>query len=343
LTVALVEFAAPGAGDVRDQPVEDLSAVFVEVQSLVHELAQEPSALRAAMPVGKVQATGGRIVGRGGVAQPAHAVARGQQPGAHDRANARGVHDLVPLAGLETALEPDERVVSHGLPTLVAGETPALARDGGPRAHARVADGEHGRGLVHVGGRIRLVRVWLTTGRRVQRPVRQQVVRVGLIRLKGDRDPALDGLAVRVERLGRLEAHQAGLALDVPLPAAHGHRPAPPHQEAVADVDVVGRRQRRQPRREPIERHPDPQATVHDEVQQAPIGPPRVGRLQQDEIRPEPDPSAVVARRFVEVDNALVRRVRGIDGEMQPAVDALVVERERTATGDLEMRNSHTG
>ena len=69
------------------------------------------------------------------------------------------------------------------------------------------------------------------------------MVGVGLVGLEGDRDAALERLAVRAERLRRLEAHQARLALDIPLPAAHGHRPAALHQEAIADVDLVGRRQ----------------------------------------------------------------------------------------------------
>ena len=42
---------------------------------------------------------------------------------------------------------------------------------------------------------------------------------------------------------GRLaEADQAGLAHHVPLPAAHRHAPAVPHEKPVADVDVVAGR-----------------------------------------------------------------------------------------------------
>ncbi|HMC68840.1 MAG TPA: hypothetical protein VKJ07_06785 [Mycobacteriales bacterium] len=165
---------------------------------------------------------------------------------------------------------------------------------------------------------------------------------MAFVGLEGDRDAALEGLAVRAERLRRLQAHQTGLTLHIPLPAAHRHGPTPPHEEAVADVDLVCRRQRRQARREAIERHAYTQAAIHDEIQQPTVGSPLVGRLQQDEVGPEANSTGLVARRFVEVNDASVCRMLRVDGEVQLAVDALVVERERTATGDFEMRNSHT-
>ena len=73
------------------------------------------------------------------------------------------------------------------------------------------------------------MREWLATGRRVQRPVRQEVMRVRFVGLESDADAALDGLAVIIQRLGSLQPHQPGLTLDVPLPAAHRDCPAALH------------------------------------------------------------------------------------------------------------------
>src|SRR6266849_1715688 len=44
LTVALVELAAARASHVRNQPIEYLATVFVEVEAVIDELAQEPTA-----------------------------------------------------------------------------------------------------------------------------------------------------------------------------------------------------------------------------------------------------------------------------------------------------------
>ena len=162
LPVALVEFAAARAGDVRDQAVEDLTARFVEVQAVVHELAQEPSALRAAVAIGEVEAAGGRVVGRGVVAQPGDAVARGQQARCRRPGRCGWCRRPRTSGRLENRLR--ARRTSRRRP---AGRSPRARSASVSRGMtvrwpaARVADGQLRGRLVHVGGGIRLVGVRL--------------------------------------------------------------------------------------------------------------------------------------------------------------------------------------
>ena len=50
----------------------------------------------------------------------------------------------------------------------------------------------------------------------------------------------------------------------------------------------------------------------------------RIGRLEHAEVGREVDPALGVALGLVQVDDRLVRRVLGIDGEPDDAVDPLV-------------------
>ena len=63
---AVVELAAPGAGHLGQQAVEDLTAVLVQVQAEVEEVAQEAAALRDAVAVGLLDAAGAGVALSGG-------------------------------------------------------------------------------------------------------------------------------------------------------------------------------------------------------------------------------------------------------------------------------------
>ncbi len=132
------------------------------------------------------------------------------------------------------------------------------------------------------------------------------------------------------------------MTLDIPLPAAHRHGPPSLHEKAIADVDLVGRRQGGQTRRIPVKRHADAQSTIHHAVQQAAIAARALGWLEQHEVGPEAHLSRGVARRFVEVHDAPIGRVARVDREMHLAIDALVVGGEGGTTGDFEMRHGHS-
>src|SRR5262245_45825186 len=100
LAIPLVELAPTRASHVREQAVEDLPTAFVEVQAFVQELAQEATTLRPSVSVGEVERTVERLL----IAQPRDTVSGRQQPGPDDRADARGIGHLVPLARLKAAL-----------------------------------------------------------------------------------------------------------------------------------------------------------------------------------------------------------------------------------------------
>src|SRR5207245_3788588 len=95
-------------------------------------------------------------------------------------------------------------------------------------------------------------------------------------------------------------------------------------------------------RRIPIERHADTQAAIDHEVQQPSIGAAWIERLQEHEVGPEAHLAVLVAGRSVQVDDAPVRRVRRVYREVQLAIDALVVVRERATAGSFQVRNGHT-
>src|SRR5437762_6483318 len=99
--------------------------------------------------------------------------------------------------------------------------------------------------------------------------------------LERDDNPPVQRLTVIAKCLWCFETHQPGLALDVPLPTTHRHRPAALHQEAITNVYLIAGRQRRQTRGEPIEWHADTLAAVDHVIQEPPIGALGVGRLEQ--------------------------------------------------------------
>ena len=164
---------------------------------------------------------------------------------------------------------------------------------------------------------------------------------VTFIGLKRDGNAALDGPTISAQSLGSFKTHQAGLAIHVPLPATHRHRPALVHQKAIACIDFICRRKCGWPSWISVEGNTDALAAVDDVVQQAPVAPCGIGRLEQDEVGPVTHAAFRIARRFVEVDNARIDRMSRVDRKMQFAVNTLVVEREWTTLGDFEMRNSH--
>jgi hypothetical protein len=97
----------------------------------------------------------------------------------------------------------------------------------------------------------------------------------------------------------------------VSVAAAPQQRVPLPHQEAVAGMGqgagVVG----------PLAAVERPQGEqvppVVDVVQQPPVSPQRIDRLEQHEVRPELDPAAIVRRRELEIGDRLIRRRARID------------------------------
>jgi hypothetical protein len=252
-----LDLAAAGARHVRYQPVKDLAALFIEVETLVDKLTQEATALRSTVAVGEIEATRGRVVIGGGVVEPCGAVADGEDAGADDGADACGVDDLVPQAFFEFAFEPDVRIIRFWLAIVVDGEAPARAWNDGGLSVLGFPDGQLRGGLVNVGGRVGFVPQGLPPWRGMQRPMRKPTVRMVLVGLESNRHLALDGFAVWSERLWCAQAGEPGHALNVPLPAAECDGPAAVHQKAIAGFDLVSRGQGCSARRKAVERHAD--------------------------------------------------------------------------------------
>ena len=316
LGVAVVELAPPPTRDVRIYTVEDPAAGLIYVQAVVQERAQEAAALGDAERVGTLQRPGAGIpfLGRP-VAQEAGEVAGREQPAAHDRTDARRVEDVVDLARLEAAFEPDVRVVGRELAVFLAGEPPPPARDVGARTVWPVLHGHTGAGFVHVGGEVgdehggaeyiaeadagrRAVAYDLHTNR------------------SGDGPPVYD-------RLRGGQPEQAGRAArDIPLPAAPGDCPAVAKEVPVAHGDQIRRREGRdRVVEEPEGRH----APAVEDVEKEPTGPPRgVNGLEDAEIGVEANEPIRAPFRQRQIDDLAVRRVRRVDSEVRDAFDAFV-------------------
>jgi len=58
----VVELPAPGASNVRHNPVEDHSVSFVSIEAEIEEMTQETAALRSPKPVGIINVPGTRVV-----------------------------------------------------------------------------------------------------------------------------------------------------------------------------------------------------------------------------------------------------------------------------------------
>ena len=98
----LVELAPFSPGHVRDEPLEDRPAGFVQVQPLVQELAQETSALGDPEGIDFFDSAPRLISGFGTAAsQVGSNVPGGQQPKPGHRSTGGGVDHLVHLARLE--------------------------------------------------------------------------------------------------------------------------------------------------------------------------------------------------------------------------------------------------
>ena len=327
LTEPLVELAAETTGDVRDDPVERLAAVLVEVQIVVDERAQQTSGLRAAIRVHVPE-----NVRRGvsfacrPVFEPGGAVAQRGDAEPHDRRADRRIGHLVQAPLLEPALEPDVACVGDDRAAGDAGKAPAVALDRGRVSIGLVADLQHRGALVEIGGRIGA----MTT-------IREQEVRGRPRRLKLGVDAPGDAIAARVERFRSAQAEQPGHLGQIDLPAARDHREAASHQEAVAWIDRrirIGAGNERRTGRAVEVRDRDRVAPVDHVEHDAAARAPAIDRHQDRHVGFELDASRMVPRSQRDVGDALVRRVLGIDREPKRSFQLLVgtgVAERRTA------------
>ena len=210
LREAVVEAAAAPARHVRDHPVEHPASLFVAVEPVEHEGAQEAPALRDPETDGARDVAPGDSEFLGSVvAEQGHEVPDAGRSEPHQRRVVGPVHDLVDPVRLETALQVDGAVVGYHRAVLDPSEAPLVARNDFALVLDPVSHRQHVPGIVRILDPVGPV---VAVGQRV-------VVGSAPDHEVGPHQP-LDGGAVRVGRDRRVHPHPERIVVrDVPLPA----------------------------------------------------------------------------------------------------------------------------
>ena len=313
LCEAVVEAAAAAARHVRDDPVEHPASLFVAVEPVEHEGAQEASAL------GDPEADGACDVARRDpeffgpvVAEQRHEVPDARRTETHQRRVVGAVHHLVDPLRLETALQVDRAVVGHHRAALDPPEAPLVARNDLPLVLDPVPHRQHVLGVVRILDPVGPV---VAVGQRV-------VVDSGPDHEVGPHQ-SLDGGAVRVGRDRRVHPHPQRVVVgNVPLPAQPEQRESVAHEEPVAEVRL-GRRSEAPLGHVEVAEHPLPPTVVHLVQQGAPALLHHL-RADQVEVGGHLHLPVGVPRRERDVRDDPVRVVFGIEGEMDDPDDRFV-------------------
>ena len=212
----------------------------------------------------------------------------------NDRRADRGVSELVHLAGIEAALEPDMIGVRFDAFPACLGETPAVARDDGRLAVLMVAHREHRTRVVDVSRRIGLVT-----------RIRKQLMRRALVGPPLDEVLAAHALTV-FERLRIPRSHALGRFRRIPLHADREHAVTVAEQESVAGIDVGIAVRAARHAVEDRHRGHVPAIDRVDDHAAARLG---FDRLQQMELGAVLDESLAIRRREVQVTDRFVTRM----------------------------------
>ncbi len=305
---AMVEATAAGAGDVGHHAVEGDPAGFVRVEPLIEQVTQEASRLRDAEDQCPLHRRHGRWIVFGIRGEIAH----GDEAQPDKRRILRRVDQLVDPPRLETGGMANARdLFAFG------DERPLIFRDRRSLAVGKIADGQTVARIVRVRDRV-------------------------LLAADAPDDQVTDRLEVGLLRQGEVRAHEAGHpgsgrrveaqqsfgVAGVELPAEPDQREALTHQEAVAEVRLLGRIDRAASL---IEQGKHAlAAAVRDLHQQRPVALRRILRTEHVEVRGEGDLSPLVGCGSADIDDRAVESVVRGDGEVDRADDLLV------ATGKAE-------
>ena len=301
----MVEATAAGARGMHEHAVEGLVPALVGVEALVEEVAQEAPGLRHAEghPEPRGEEALRVVLGvRDDVADG------GETETAHDRV-ARAVHELVDLAGLEAARHGDVPRVLHDASVHLTSEAPVAALHHRTGREPAVAHREDVVAVVGVGQRVRNVAA-VAERERPHRPVHREVAP----------HEAFDG-TVAIARDRRFEPQEARLARHVELPADPDDGQSQPHQEPVAQLGLA--RRVVAPIRAVEVRERGLATTVAD-LDERHARPRHALRAQDHEGRARLDESGGVPRGALEVHDATVGAIRGIEGEVDHAGELLV-------------------
>src|SRR2546428_9745013 len=126
----LVELTAKPAGDVRDDSVERLPTLLVEVEVVVDQRPEQPPGLRSTVGVRVTDGRRRRIpLARRPVLEPGDRVTERRDAEPEYRRADRGVGHLVEPPLLEPAVDPDVARVGHDAAGGDTGEAPPATRD----------------------------------------------------------------------------------------------------------------------------------------------------------------------------------------------------------------------
>ncbi len=150
LSEAMVETAAAGSGNVRENAVDGDAAVFVGVETLVEEVAEEAAVLGDAFgddARGGSDGVRGTFCVRGKIAE-------GGEAEAGDDGIFDDVDVFVDAAGGEAAVEMDGAIAGRDFAVDGCGELPFRTRDGAAFGFSGISNGKRIARIVGLGDRI---------------------------------------------------------------------------------------------------------------------------------------------------------------------------------------------
>ncbi len=318
-----------GAGDMRQDAVEDAPLLGILVEAAMNEIADASPGLRAAPAIGLVDGAVGfpkRIdLSRRidlAVSQEADEVAHRDVAEAEDERIPAGVDELVDPTRRKPVRHVDVPVGGHQRPLAALIVEPAAALDAGEAPLVRRHDEAGIVGVAAAGERrfARLERYGRVTARR-DAAAERECGDAGLVGdvldadRAGDRAPVLGGYR-------QIEEHAPVARQHVALPGKPRDCIAAPHQEAVAGMGELERIVARRRVVEELQRALVAAIAVVEE--EAPVAARQLDRLQDHEIGDETDAPVAVARRLGEIGDAALRGRRRIDGEMRPPDKPLI-------------------
>ncbi len=323
-----IDEGAAGAGDDREDRIEDFASLEVLIEAEMHQVTQHAPALRNAESHGVAHFAADRIHRRRIMPQERDQITDRGETDAHHLGIPGGINELINRAAIEAGWPDNFNMCRVNIAPRKAGWGDALVPL--PLAHRqrRFVSRQIG-GLIRQRTNERSLRRFLDERIAWTEPLRDELVAIDAGRGHG-RKPRVQSV-----RAGR----HAG------LPGAPDQRKAVPHQESVAGM----RRGRRAiavgAAIEPGQR--DLVAAVGHVVQQPAIAFREVRRRHQREVGTVLHPSMGVARRLGQIDDHGIQRMRRIEFAMDRATQALVspdrakhapIEYRRQALGDFNIQ-----
>src|SRR3954447_21068857 len=294
----------------RDHTVESTPVALVDIKTFVEKLSQETSILRWAVGIGipRPDRPGLLVFDR-----RCH-VAQSREPKPGNDGTLRLVAHLVDVPWLIAILEIKRGDVRNNYPVFHPPKLPLLARNGPRRTEKPVTHGERVAGACRINWRI-------ACGIGIAPHVIKRVGRVGGVRREYCRDPTGDGLPL-FERRCCIERHKPAATRYIELPSDPYKGVALAHEEAVAEIGLVGWIGHL---RSAVELLDDIFAPAIEDIEQCDaVAARHVLRSNHIEIGRKGYMPRGITGGFLDIDDGDVAGMRGIDRKVDLANDFLV-------------------